>query len=826
MKITIHPTLWSRPVFKRPAVGLTMSLILVTSSVAQAPSIPQKVLRWGGLMFPRGGYESPEIGCQKAFEEWMVHNTCTHRYKGVGSITPVPPPIYSAVAQAQCKVIVGPRCSAGGLREGDEYVFASISAVPFPVLDVYQDPPPDSCPAYGKPIHPLTGSEHYTDSTHISLGGQRLQLAYDSLRGALRADEDELQGAMPINGQLGRLWWTNFHRELIIGPEHRSLLAIRGGAKVFSFTYKSGTLLSEASPVDRITSFEGGYLYRDMSSQVLERYGSTGKLVAMSTASGTLLTPTYSTSATAAEVAPGPGYMISLQDSFGRQVMFTYKTLTTGEVVIDKIIDPAGLSIGTSYDANGNLAGLEWPDASRFFVYDSSHPKQEWALTGIIDEAGARYATITYDAIGWARTTELAGGVNKFVVNYTEAPRRVISMVYNSKNSVFTRYHEWIPVKGLTITSPNNVVSNIETQATLVRDPANAPDKGLPRPTIIDQPAGAGCTASTSEISYDSNGSVASRDDFNGRRVCYAYEPGRSLESVRVEGLANTASCSAVLADGASVPVAARKITTQWHPDWALQTRVAEPRRIVTTVYNGQSDPFNGNAIAVCAPAVAKLPDGKPIAVVCKRVEQATTDVDGSKGFAAALAPGAAARQWTYSYNSFGQVLTEDGPRTDVADVTRYEYYADTTANWTKGDLQQVTNPAGQVAQYTKYNPHGQVLEMKDANGVVTTYTYDLRQRLKTVMVGTELTTYDYYPTGLLQRVTQPDASYIEYRYDDAHRLTGLADGLGNSVTYTLDNAGNRTKEEIKDPQGVLTRNLGRAFDALGRLQSATGTLQ
>ena len=32
-------------------------------------------------------------------------------------------------------------------------------------------------------------------------------------------------------------------------------------------------------------------------------------------------------------------------------------------------------------------------------------------------------------------------------------------------------------------------------------------------------------------------------------------------------------------------------------------------------------------------------------------------------------------RTWTYTYNSFGQVLTEDGPRTDVSDVTTYTYY-------------------------------------------------------------------------------------------------------------------------------------------------------
>ena len=44
-------------------------------------------------------------------------------------------------------------------------------------------------------------------------------------------------------------------------------------------------------------------------------------------------------------------------------------------------------------------------------------------------------------------------------------------------------------------------------------------------------------------------------------------------------------------------------------------------------------------------------------------------------------------RTWTYTYNSSGQVLTINGPRTDVSDVTTYTYY-----NCTAGD------ECGQVA--------------------------------------------------------------------------------------------------------------------------------
>jgi YD repeat-containing protein len=174
--------------------------------------------------------------------------------------------------------------------------------------------------------------------------------------------------------------------------------------------------------------------------------------------------------------------------------------------------------------------------------------------------------------------------------------------------------------------------------------------------------------------------------------------------------------------------------------------------------------------------------------------------------------------QWTY--NQYGQVLTATDP---LSHTTTYAYYSDTTADHTMGDLQSVTNALSQVTQFTKYNPHGQVLQMVDANNVTTDYQNDLRQRLKSVSTAGQTTTYDYWPTGLLKQVNLPDSSYISYTYDDAHRLTDIADNLGNSVHYTLDNAGTRTKEEVKDPGGTLKRWLQRVPDALGRVQQTNG---
>ena len=50
-----------------------------------------------------------------------------------------------------------------------------------------------------------------------------------------------------------------------------------------------------------------------------------------------------------------------------------------------------------------------------------------------------------------------------------------------------------------------------------------------------------------------------------------------------------------------------------------------------------------------------------------------------------------------------------------------------------------------------------------------------------------------------------------------------MSDNLGNRIEYTLDNSGHRREERVKDPAGVLKRQVSRVFDALGRTQQVTG---
>jgi YD repeat-containing protein len=243
-------------------------------------------------------------------------------------------------------------------------------------------------------------------------------------------------------------------------------------------------------------------------------------------------------------------------------------------------------------------------------------------------------------------------------------------------------------------------------------------------------------------------------------------------------------------------------------------------------VFNGQLDPRSG-ASAQCAPEAVPLPDGKPIVVLCARIEQATEDEDGSLGFDATLT--GTPQTWSYTYDALGQLLDSRDPR---GNVTRHAYYSDTTDEHTFGDLQSVTNPAGHVTRYTRYDPSGRLLEQVDPNGIVTTMAYTPRGWLSTLTLhpsdGTppQVTRYEYDGPGQLRQLTLPDGTALAYSYDAAHRLVVIEDSAGNSITYTLDAMGNRIQEETSDAAGDLALTVSRAYDTLNRLQSQTGAPQ
>jgi YD repeat-containing protein len=572
-------------------------------------------------------------------------------------------------------------------------------------------------------------------------------------------------------GSLGNNWRI---RELssVTSAYYGTAQANGADNRALKFYWYNNQWVSDADVTEKLTQLansSGWTLLKTDGS--LETYNSKGKLVSVTSRDKLVQTFTFSDGTTglnggyvlgnngnATAVYLPSDLLIRVNDSFGRSIRFGYNQ----SMQISKVTDPGGGEYRYTYDANANLVSVTYPDGSiRQYHYENTTYKN--ALTGITDERGVRYITYTYDAEGKAVGEVMAGGVESY------------GLAFGANQT--------------TVTDPLGTSRTYNFQTIL----------GVAKNTGVSQPGGAGCGPAAEAITYDANGNVASRSDFNGKKTTYAYDLTRNLETSRTEGLSGS---------GAALPET-RTITTSWHPTWRLPVQVNE--------YAGAS--ASGNPLRRTSTAY----DDKG-----NIVSRSVTDVAAG-----------VTRTWTTAYTYSvavpGLILqkVEDGPRTDVADTTVTEYYPHEVCagaalgtgrdKGCRGQVKRITNALGQVTQFTRYNAHGQVEEIADPNGVVTTLTYDLRQRLTSRSTAGETTAFQYDPVGQLTRLTQPAGSYIAYTYDGARRLTEVADNQGNRIAYTLDAAGNRTKEDIFDPQGALAKTLTRAYDALGRMQTLTG---
>ncbi|MBD8528284.1 transglutaminase domain-containing protein [Pseudomarimonas arenosa] len=193
--------------------------------------------------------------------------------------------------------------------------------------------------------------------------------------------------------------------------------------------------------------------------------------------------------------------------------------------------------------------------------------------------------------------------------------------------------------------------------------------EGIWRTVASEQGCGA-CGTDSSERSFDANGYVASETDFEGNLTRYTYDSRGLLRSTT---------------EAHGTPIA-RTTNYEYHPELHVMTRMTEPTsagtRTTVQVLNERGD-----------------------------VTERRVSVAGST------------RVWKFTYNGNGQVLTEDGPRDDMVDLTTYTYDP-------AGNLATMTDPLGFVTRYTRYDASGNLLEMVDPNGLLTEFAYDQRDRL------------------------------------------------------------------------------------------------
>jgi RHS repeat-associated protein len=482
---------------------------------------------------------------------------------------------------------------------------------------------------------------------------------------------------------------------------------------------QAGSAWTLTGPDDTVETYAG------TANPLLAGFAATAQLASIKTRNGYTQTLNYTNDV-----------LTSVTDSFGRTLSFAHNP--DGSVA--SLTTPDNTTIAYAYTsvplANLTLAGQQLTTVTfptsppQTITYNYADTGLPFALTSVTDEDGNTVESWTYDSQGRGLTNQLGNGAG------------VSTVVY-----------------GATTTTVTNALGVTDTYTL----PLSA--QGVPKVTAITRAATGTTTAATQTVTYDANGYVASRTDWNGNTTTYTNN-AHGLPTSLTEGL------------GSAV---ARTVTVAYS--------TAFPHLPATITSAGVTRAFTYEAGT-----------GNPLTVTL-------TDTTATT---APYATNAQARVWTNTWSNFLLATT----KTPKGNLTTFGYDA-------SGALTSITDALNHTTTITMHTGGGLPQVIVDPNGVMTALTYDPRQRLMasavTTAAGTLTTSFAYDPSGNLTRTTLPDGSFIANSYDAAHRVTQIADALGNTVGLTLDALGDRTAVVVKDSGGTPRRQHATTFDALGR---------
>lgn len=622
-----------------------------------------------------------------------------------------------------------------------------------------EDAPPvvTPSPSCGNPINFTIGNKHQTE-VDIDVGGLSFVRYYNSDRGARSED-------------LGHNWTHTYSRRLkasVVSGVERVEIS-RADGKSVRFTLSAGQWLADADVVGRLRKFVDGSIvswqYNPVDASRAEHFDHLGRLISVEERGVETLSLEYNSGQI--ENTLSDFRLTSVTATSGRRLDFQYDLFRR----IAEVSDASGVSTHFAYDSAGRLSTVTHADDSgKTYVYNeqahTSGADIPWALTGVVDERGNRFATYRYDANGRAYSTEHAGGTGRFSISY---PQPGTSIITTPDGAVRT-------VSSATLLGVKRVVQSVTTCT--------------------------GCTPRTTSYTYDSSGRVDSSTDSAGVITTYAYDD-KSRIALRVEATNHSDE--------------KRSTSTDWHPQF---NRPSEQRLLDSagslvgktqwTYDNGgrtltQSivNPLNGvqrtQTFEYCSADDAADPGQHcPIVGLPKKFRDRANNASDSI-------------QLNY-YTS------TDLSGCDTGLACHY-----------RGDLKTVVNALGQATTYARYDRAGRPSRVVDASGVATDIEYGSRgwvtaRKVRGADDGVEsddaITRVEYDVTGQVAKLIQPDGAFITFSYDAAHRLVGITDSLGNTIGYSLDAAGNRIQEETRDSGGALRHSLARVFDQLGQLET------
>ena len=555
--------------------------------------------------------------------------------------------------------------------------------------------------------------------------------------------------------------------------------------------------------------------------------------------------------------------VLTQTDQDGRTTRFSYgpsssPSLTSGQTLVT---DPAGHEVLDTY-TNGLLT-------SQTAGYGSSTPSTtgytydpvSLGVTSITDPRGnketfsyntqgektsssnqlGQTTSYTYDALGDLASTTDPLGV-KTSTGYDQAGHIATASGTNSGALVY----------GL---PTSQTVQQMDESADIVdSNPASLPSRTVnyyydddAHPADLTRTVDA--DGNTVTATYDADGDLATSTDADGDKTAYGYDTatGQPTSQVDPDGTA------AGTAPGCTPP--AKGCTTYGYDAFGNLTTTTDANgNKVTAVFDA-----NGNKVS------STDGDGQKTAYTYDPANQQTssTEPDGTTvsridftpdGSVADTVDGTGAKT-SYTYDSQNRKISSTDP--DNRETT-YGYDADgdlTTVTTSSGTTTYTFDKAGRTTGVSysdgktpsvtlTYDADGQRISMTDGTGT-TSWSYDAFGEPVAETDGAgETVGYGYdndgnatsvvYPGGTAQTVTQTfdkadrlsavtdwNSQKSTFSYDPDGALTGTVYPNGDTVTNSVDNAGNQSGTTLS---GAATASLGYARDKADQVTGVTPT--
>ena len=478
------------------------------------------------------------------------------------------------------------------------------------------------------------------------------------------------------------------------------------------------------------------------------------------------------------------GQMKSIKDLKGNTLTFTRDGITSsmGSLTvpfvrdaqgrITQITDPEGKTFLYTYDAAGDLVGVNLPDVATPLKYE--YASGHFFLKGI-DARGNTEAATTYYADGRLQSE-------------TDAMGKTTTYAYDLATNT-TR-----------ITHPDNTGTTVEkydsrglllsTTDPLGRTTSYTYDANLNKRTETD------ALGKTTTYDYDANGNLRSVTDPLGKTQQFTLnEVGQPVTTTDQLGKVRTLSYDesynlSSISDELGVPIA-----FTWNERGNPLTRADANGKVTRFSYDAY-----GNVLSKTDPL------GHTTSYSYDMMGRVLTMTD----------PRGVTR---FGYDAMGRMLSVIDP---LSNETRYEYDAN-------GNRTAVIDAKGRTTRY-EYDAGNRVSKIAYPDGTTHSYTYSFRGQKETETVAGPLnaaepfrrtTTYLYDNAGQLVRTIHPDQSEIKRTYDEVGRVKTITDELNKTVRYEYDPAcGCRDRlAKIIDSNGNVTTY---AYDAAGRRISFT----